>query len=651
MRGLARAKRQLRMRALGDALAIGSIVASLSSLATPSRVGVIIGVLGFVTAASWGLRRSTRHRAALALDACSPASHNLLVTSEEALSGRYVHPIVARELFAQAATTLENRPASSTSGLSFARWMLTVGIVSASVALIWRTGTGQPPLAPDRQGVSPLAASAETQLRVTVTPPLYTKRPRIIVENPDRVDVIEGSALHLQVTGTAGRVDLIEAGREPVAFLPRDDGAHLDLVAATSRVLLVRSAAERLVQVHVEPDMRPVVTIARPGRDLIFSSPDATVPLMVKAQDDLSIASMSLRYTKISGGGETFTFQEGEIQLKPVGDPDSKSLQATVTLKLKDLNLADGDALVYRGIARDERPGADPGVSDSFLIEIGKRGEAFSTGFAVPDDRDRQALSQQMLIMKTERLHAERQRLPVDAVLDQSRLLAVEQRMVRAEFLFMTGGEVVDEVEEAAQSDALAQGRFENRGQRELLTAIREMSRAEARLNTGDTLQALAFERSALTALQRAFDRRRYFLRTLPERARIDRSRRLSGDLRAARSSTRAVLPTPEDPSVTAARQTLRDLATAIVRQSGLGAELAARIVAIDPQWRAFQQSASQLSGARSLDERLSAAQAAQMQLATWLRQHLATAPLGKLRRDPLAGTFVEQLQRTGAPP
>ena len=96
--------------------------------------------------------------------------------------------------------------------------------------------------------------------------------------------------------------------------------------------------------------------------------------------------------------------------------------------------------------------------------------------------------------------------------------------MVRAEFVFMTGGEVVDEVEEATASHELTEGRLENRGQSELVAAIREMSRAEARLNAADATAALVFERAALKALQRAFDRRRYLLRAHP-RARADRSR------------------------------------------------------------------------------------------------------------------------------
>ena len=147
-----------------------------------------------------------------------------------------------------------------------------------------------------------------------------------------------------------------------------------------------------------------------------------------------------------------------------------------------------------------------------------------TAGFALPEERDRQAISQQMVIVKTERLHKDRATLAADAALEQARLLAIEQRMVKAEFVFMTGGEVEDEVAEAEAGHELAEGRGENQSQVDLLAAMREMSRAEARLNAGDTAQALVFERAALRALQRAFDRRRYLLRTLPERARIDTS-------------------------------------------------------------------------------------------------------------------------------
>jgi hypothetical protein len=398
----------------------------------------------------------------------------------------------------------------------------------------------------------------------------------------------------------------------------------------------------------VSPDQRPTVAIERPGRDLLFASADALVPVRIRAQDDLRLTSVTLHYTKVSGSGELFAFEEGDIPISTIAGSTETSRNGEATIALKQLQLEDGDTLVYRAVARDHKPGADPGVSETFLIEIGNRAEASSSGFALPEDRDRQGLSQQMLIIKTERLHADRAKLDANAVVEQSRLLAVEQRRVRAEFLFMTGGEVVDEVEEAEQSHELAQGRLENRGQIELLTAIREMFRAEARLNAADTKEALVFERAALAALQRAFDRRRYFLRTLPERTRIDPARRLSGDISTARSSTRSAARAEEDASVTALRRALVDLSTAVETRAGLEPQLAAQVAALDPQSSVLQQTALQLSTANTTEERLAAARAAQLEVSALLLQRLPAAGRLNVPRDPVLGTLAEQLSKRG---
>jgi hypothetical protein len=320
---------------------------------------------------------------------------------------------------------------------------------------------------------------------------------------------------------------------------------------------------------------------------------------------------------------------------------------ARAELSLETLQLEDGDTLVYRAVARDGKPGADPALSDSFLIEIGRLAGVASTGFALPEERDRQAISQQMLIIKTERLHADRAKLSTEAFVEQARLLAIEQRMVKAEFEFMTGGVVEDEVEEAAHSHELAEGRFENEGQVELITAIREMARAEARLNTADTGQALVSERAALRALQRAFDRRRYLLRTLPERARIDLSRRLSGELDGARSSTQQVAAASRDPFLDRARDLLREIDALEPALSNAPA-LASRVLALDPASEDLQKAAIQLAAARDPSVLAAALHDAQRLVAGAMKVRLAKpAPTG-IRRDPLDGRLVQELSDGG---
>jgi hypothetical protein len=79
--------------------------------------------------------------------------------------------------------------------------------------------------------------------------------------------------------------------------------------------------------------------------------------------------------------------------------------------------------------------------------------------------------------------------------------IAAEQRQVRAEFVFMMGGELADfgldtttlneEVEAAGEGD-LAAGRNANQGRADLIRAIRSMSRAAAHLAGPDLALALA---------------------------------------------------------------------------------------------------------------------------------------------------------------
>src|SRR5206468_602748 len=130
--------------------------------------------------------------------------------------------------------------------------------------------------------------------------------------------------------------------------------------------------------------------------------------------------------------------------------------------------------------------------------------------------------------------HQRRAAMAADAITEEALNLAVEQRMIRAEFVFMLGGEVENEEVEAERSSELQEGRLQNRGQRDLRAATVAMSQAEKLLTGANTADALAAERAAVAALQRAFARDRYILRALGSRANLDPARRLTGDLTAA---------------------------------------------------------------------------------------------------------------------
>ena len=171
---------------------------------------------------------------------------------------------------------------------------------------------------------------------------------------------------------------------------------------------------------------------------------------------------------------------------------------------------------------------------------------AAGDAFTLPEEESKYALSQQMLIVKTERLLQKRGSLSADELAEQSLNLAVEQRMIRAEFVFMLGGEINDEEVEAEQSVELQAGRLQNRGQRDLRTATIAMSQAEKLLTASNVADALVAERAAVTALQRAFSRDRYILRAMATRSQLDPARRLTGTL--ARGHRMAVASRPTRP-------------------------------------------------------------------------------------------------------
>ncbi len=84
-----------------------------------------------------------------------------------------------------------------------------------------------------------------------------------------------------------------------------------------------------------------------------------------------------------------------------------------------------------------------------------------------------------MIVLKLQRLRAREPSLARAAVEEELGALAAEQRAVRANFIFLTGGHVEDEEEEAEHSHEIQEGRLENTARKEIATAIQFMSRAE----------------------------------------------------------------------------------------------------------------------------------------------------------------------------
>jgi len=674
---LARGVRRARVRTALIAGAIGILAgAAIVAVWTPDSFGLAMLLLTVVVTfgAILGavVSQPSPLRIAVLLERQVPASRNLILTAAEIAEGKIS---AARHI-----TDRVYRDAEALVGsldvlvLWPLRRVVIVAAVAAigSAAVIGLSARRAGPATTDARPTSENAAQVHG-VEIEITPPAYVDRPSQVVRDPARVEALAGSRLHLTVNADAGRIILdtvtgshplaATAARTFTADVLADGDGYLAItpISATGT-----SGDRRLIGLTVTPDRAPRVRVTAPGRDLAFPHGRQVLQVSLDADDDFALDSLGLRFTRVAGSGESFTFTEGETRVD-VTRSGVAQWQGRAAWALAPLGLEPGDVVIYRGFATDKRPGAPRAESDPFIIEIASAGSLPSEGFAIDDRENKYAISQQMVIVKTEQLLSGRASMTADDVRRESISLAAEQRQVRAEFVFMMGGELADagldpnslneEIEAAGEED-LAAGRLANQGRLDLLRAIRSMSRAAARLADPDPAAALPLEKAALVSLQRAFSRSRYILRTLNERERLDLSRRLTGSLAALARDLRPAAESAPPPRVIRIRQILAAVAALAGAEdndqtfSNRALTLAQDVLHTDPSSPWAKDAAAAL--AEAVSRRGAARQAALDRVATGL----ASAVRLELGRDParhlnpeldaLAGALADALRREG---
>jgi hypothetical protein len=540
----------------------------LARIGADAGLMLLCAAIGAMLGWWWRHRQLTQAHDALvsqALEAAVPHSRNLLRTALE-LEGRDAPRTdvgVAEVVRARANALAATVPLSTalSARVPLRRLGAALGVWGTVVLLMQLVPVGTAVRSAKRAAAVATQASSIARVDVSVTPPAYAQQPATALRDPQRVDALEGSALRFQVASNADslRVETVDSTltlRRPSAgdfswTLPLRADGFVALTPFTSR-----AGPRRLVALTMQRDGAPAVRITAPGKDLIVPTNERTLDVRIDASDDVALTSLQLHYTKVSGSGERFEFTEGTIPVR-VTRTDRSHWLAGAALALKGLLVEPGDVVVYRARATDARPGREPVESDAFIAQLAEAGGVAALGFSMDPDEDRYAVSQQMVIQKTERLIAGQRALVVDTVKERAAQIAVEQRRVRAEFVFMTGGEFeagvveseeggteLDESAEAESEQDLAAGRMVNRGRQALLIAIRSMSRASLALTENRLADALRYEKTALTNLQEAFARQRFLMRALSQREALDPARRHTGAMDSlARTTVPTVLP------------------------------------------------------------------------------------------------------------
>ncbi len=512
----------------------GLILGLIASTADAPRLAqsrIPVALLAGVAVIGLTHRYRNRRASAAAIERSIPACRNLIVTAEELER----HP-------ARASTDITTRvfaAAHAALGTSRARDVVpmhwTAGLLVAGVAagILWAPAGERAIQQAVARVADALPSVTSPRVRVRIEPPAYSGRPTATLDSPTRIEVLEGSRITFVLNG-GGRVRF---GNAPVdaPMMARESGYFaVESESPVNGTGTGAGAGTMLIPLNVVRDRVPSVRIEAPGKDLFLATGDRSVPVTIHASDDLALERVELRYTKVSGTGEQFEFVEGTLPVR-LQRTSSREWQASGELALGALRLGPGDSLVYRAVAQDGRQGAaGTAASDTYFVEIAGPGQVALEGVDMPPELERYAMSQQMIVLKLERLRPRVPALSREALVEETAGISAEQRTVRANFVFLLGGHVEDEEVEAEQSHEIQEGRLENTARKDINAAISHMTRVEQGLTAVNVSGAIPPARAAVEALQRAFGKSRYLLRSLAVRSRLDPSRRLTGNLAEA---------------------------------------------------------------------------------------------------------------------
>lgn len=335
------------------------------------------------------------------------------------------------------------------STLRWQQWRGPVSFVAVSVLLLvmsgmlapWTAGMDQQASRSTRPGTAGEAAAPLGAWRVRVTPPDYVGGRTETFGDVAFVSALAGSIVEIRGDGlppdiTSGRVD--SAAIHPLSAQVESAGwrVHTEVEPAPTTVRLARGGRTRLLVIEGHVDTIPSVTLQTPARDSVFREAQGTLPLTAIARDDFGVTRAWFELIVTSREGERFTVRTLAMGEK-VWAAGTHQRQASIALRLDlgALKLVPGDVVHLRAVARDgyPSPARELGSSETRSFRIARPAEYDSVAVepAPPPEVDKSLLSQRMLLMLTEKLDRQQQRMARGDVVRESQRLARDQARVR----------------------------------------------------------------------------------------------------------------------------------------------------------------------------------------------------------------------------
>lgn len=504
-----------------------------------------------------------------------------------------------------------------------------------------------PNAATDRSKEAAAVVTIE-EMRVRVVPPAYSGLGVEEVSGDAPVRALQGSQIEvilsasgpvegasLSFNGAMNSMRSLGEGQFSGTFTASLSGAFEARALADERI----APAPVVRAVEVYNDAMPQARITEPANDqLLRSLPNAPVAVRWTASDDLGLANVALKYIKSRGEGDSAKFTNGEVNVGSVERGNLREWRGAVMLDLGRLDMQPGDTLVFWIEVRDRNPNANNmGRSASVAIAVATPELAkLNLSDLMPSEIGRFLLSERQIIIHTEKLHNERARLTPSELKDRANDIAAEQRDFKNSFndyIHLEGA--VEEADTSAGSGSAptveeqVRAAEDERTQphmhgipeppagsstsvKEMTYAIRAMWDAEDALTNADTVQALKYEREALTRLKRAQSSVRYIPPILPQSKPIDLKRRYAGELAEIKTRLEKLSRRQETKDSAPVRAALADAYAALGDlQETLGVPVTARPGAVGRARERARQAADRLVAVQSGDHAATIALAA----------------------------------------
>jgi hypothetical protein len=408
-----------------------------------------------------------------------------------------------------------------------------------------------------------LVVAGIRSMHIQIQPPIYTGKPSLEQEQP-AINAIEGSTVEWVIITDASEVAPAIRFNDSISqdFKPFDT-SHTKWRFQTKvntnglyQINFEKTLSEHY-PIELVHDLPPVIRIKDPApyKTIDFGA-SLQVPLKAIISDDYGIVQAKLMLTVASGGGEAVKFQDQERDL---GRFSSRELNREIgmTINLQALKMQPGDELYYYLKALDSH--GQEARSDIHIINLPDTAALMNANIVINSLNLKPEFfrSQRQIIIETEQLLKDRDKLPLDSFKEKSNSLGIDQKLLRLRYGKFLGEESMGEIGGDHDTDEQDHGTaafgdasaimdefshkhdnaedasfFDPQTKMQLKAILNEMWKSELQLRTFFPKEALPFEYKALRLLKDLQQQSRaYVAKTSQKTTPIKLEKRLTADL------------------------------------------------------------------------------------------------------------------------